>query len=309
MNVVISDGEVLPDIVATGCQHSFVLKGVDFRIPCGKCLPCQKKRRSDWSFRLEQEYNGSDSALFITLTYNDVNIPKVNGIGTLNKRDVQNYIKRLRNSHVKYVSEQLNIKKSEVKNVSKPIRYYLVGEYGSKTRRPHYHILLFNYEIANLRPITTQWKNTQTGYSMGHVDIGTVTGASINYVTKYMFKPFGKNDWRVKPFSLMSKKPMIGEYYLKKYGTHHIQSEDLTVKDNNGNTRRLPKAFLRKLFINKEDRLEISKNSYDEFKIAKEKEYKRILKLKYNNDVNKYIKSVASDNKRRLASINLKETL
>ena len=144
---------MVPDINATACSNRIKLKDIDFRIPCGKCLNCKKKRRSDWSLRLEHEYLYSDSALFITLTYNDASIPRNRGIATLNKKDLQDYIKRLRNSHVAYVSRELGIRKSEVKNVSKQIRYYAVGEYGSKTNRPHYHILLFNYDIANLKPI------------------------------------------------------------------------------------------------------------------------------------------------------------
>ena len=91
-------------------------------------------------------------------------------------------------------------------------------------------MLLFNYDIANLRPITDQWKNTLTGLKHGYVDVGTVTASSINYVTKYMFKDWGKNDKRVRPFSLMSKGrrfkkdgspnewSILGNYYIKNYG-------------------------------------------------------------------------------------------
>lgn len=300
----------VPDIIATGCTNSIKLDEVDFRVPCGKCLPCQKKRRSDWSFRLQQEYMYSDSALFITLTYNDLNIPRTKeGYQTLYKKDLQNYIKRLRNDHVSYVSKQLQIPKKEVKNVSKPIRYYAVGEYGSKTRRPHYHLLLFNYEIANLSPISLQWKNTKNNTKMGHVDIGTVSQASIDYVTKYMFKPLGRKDKRVKPFSLMSKKPIIGYAYLEKFGAWHIQNEELQVRDLNGNIRRLPKAFLRRLFTNKEDRLKLSLESFQEYKDAKVKEFERLLQTNYNNDKARYLKSKVSDLSLQLQKINSKETL
>lgn len=310
MNNYFINEKFVPDIIATGCTNSIKLDEVDFRVPCGKCLPCQKKRRSDWSFRLQQEYMYSDSALFITLTYNDLNIPRTKeGYQTLYKKDLQNYIKRLRNDHVSYVSKQLQIPKKEVKNVSKPIRYYAVGEYGSKTRRPHYHILLFNYEIANLSPISLQWKNTKNNTKMGHVDIGTVSQASIDYVTKYMFKPLGRKDKRVKPFSLMSKKPIIGHAYLEKFGAWHIQNEQLQVRDLNGNIRRLPKAFLRRLFTNKEDRLKLSLESYQEYKDAKVKEFERLLETHYNNDKASYLKTKVSDLQNQLQKINTKETL
>ena len=186
--VHLKDHGFVPDIIGTSCTNSIRLKDYSFRVPCGKCLPCQKKRRSEWSLRLEHEYMFSDSAFFITLTYDENSLPRTKeGYPTLVKKHVQNYVKRLRNDHVRYVTQQLKISKKEVKNVSKPIRYYTVGEYGSKTRRPHYHILLFNYDIANISPLSNQWKNTNTNISYGHVDIGTVTASSINYVTKYMF--------------------------------------------------------------------------------------------------------------------------
>ena len=164
----VEDYGLYPDDIATACAKSLKIKDVDFRVPCGKCIPCKRKRRADWTLRLEHEYQGSDSAYFITLTYDEMHVPKVNYQGietevlTLRKKDLQNYIKRLRNSHVAYVSRELGIRKSEVKNVSKPVRYYAIGEYGTKTNRPHYHIILFNYEIANLDPIEDQWKNTKT---------------------------------------------------------------------------------------------------------------------------------------------------
>ena len=330
MKIVIQD-EILPDIIGTGCQNSIKLKDIDFPVPCGKCLPCQKKRRADWSFRLEQEYLNSDSAFFITLTYNDLHLPfnylksyqikdfetgektqvyktEYTTLPTLNKRHLQNYIKRLRKDHVKYVSKQLGVAEKEVKTISKPIRYYAVGEYGTKTQRPHYHLLLFNYDIANLTPIGNQWKQ-------GHIDIGTVSSSSINYVTKYMFKDFDiKTDTRQRPFSLMSRgskitnTSIIGYQYLNKNGIHHIKTEDLTVRSIQGNCQRLPKAFLKRLFTNKQDRQEVSLRSYEQYKENKIKEYKRTLKH-YNNDHISYMKSKDSDLKRNTKTINNNETL
>lgn len=309
MQLVDSDFGFIPDIIATKCSNSIKLKDLDFRVPCGKCLPCQKKRRSDWSLRLEHEYMFSDSAFFITLTYDEYNLPRTTeGYPTLYKKDVQNYIKRLRNDHIKYVQKHFKVSKKDVYNHSKKIRYYAVGEYGTKTRRPHYHLLLFNYDIANLAPLTNQWKNTK-GYKMGHVDIGTVTGSSINYVTKYMFKDHYKKDKRIKPFSLMSKKPIIGHSYLENYGTFHINHETLLVADKNGSERRLPKAYLHRLFTNKEDRLKLSKELYEQYA---EKQYnKHIEKVKeyYGGNTIDYINSKKHDLNHQKETINNNETL
>ena len=74
MRVTHSDDGFYPDIISTNCANSIVIEGIDYRVPCGRCLPCQKKRRSDWSLRLEHEYLADDSAFFITLTYDDHNL-------------------------------------------------------------------------------------------------------------------------------------------------------------------------------------------------------------------------------------------
>ena len=319
----------VPDIIGTACANSIRLKDVDFRVPCGKCLPCQKKRRSDWSLRLEHEYLFSDSALFITLTYNDFHLPRhywknkyeyeIHPITkqkkrvkqwkeivhspypSLNKKDLQNYIKRLRKQHDKNIREISKEIKKEC--TAKPLRYYAVGEYGTKTRRPHYHMLLFNYDIENIAPITNQWKK-------GFVDIGTVTGASINYVTKYMFKPFNsKKDTREKPFSCMSRNPIIGHAYLENFGVHHIDTESLEVRDQNGHRRRLPRTYLRRLFTNQEDRIELSRKSFEKHIDKKIKKFERTVQKHYGGKVLEYQHSVQSDLDRHRDLVNNNETL
>jgi hypothetical protein len=310
MQIVDSEYGFVPDIIGTSCANSIKLKDLDFRVPCGKCLPCQKKRRSEWSLRLEHEYLFSDSAFFITLTYNDVHIPRTKeGYQTLHKKHLQDYIKRLRNDHVKYVSKTLNISKKEVKHRAKPLRYYAVGEYGSKTRRPHYHLILFNMDIGNIAPLQNQWKK-------GFTDVGTVTASSINYVTKYMFKQFNrKTDKRTPPFSIMSKgrkkSPygIIGHAYLDNYGTHHIETESLEVRDMNGRVRRLPKAYLHRLFINKEDRIELSRKSYEQHLDKKMKAFEEKLEKHYDGKVLEYINAKNSDLKRHRDLVNNNETI
>lgn len=328
--VYLDDYGLAPATVSTACEKPISIKDLEFKVPCGKCLLCLKKKRSDWSLRLEHEYLDSDSAFFITLTYNEEYIPRTkHGIHTLHKKHIQNYIKRLRNDHVKYVTKQLKIEKKYVKEYSKKIRYFAVGEYGSKTERPHYHILLFNYDIANLAPIASQWKNTNTGNSFGHVDIGTVNGSSINYVTKYMFKKFDrKTDVREAPFTLMSKKPIIGYNYIKTYGWYHQENEDLTTADMKGAIRRIPRAYLYKLFTKKElvynplkkidewkdvkdtERIRrISERSFENYKDKKIQEFEKTIDRNYNGQIDRFMRSIESDYARKVQQINKQETL
>lgn len=153
-------------------------------VPCGKCPPCKARRASGWSFRLMQEEKNASSAHFITLTYDTDFVPITqNGFMSLRKRDIQLFFKRLRKQH-----------SSDVQ-----IKYYCVGEYGTRTKRPHYHIILFSADIEKIQP----------SWQLGAVHYGAVTGASIGYTLKYMCKPsripLHKNDDRIKEFALMSK--------------------------------------------------------------------------------------------------------
>lgn len=158
-------------------------------VPCGKCPPCLSRRASHWSFRLTQHLKDVNSAYFVTLTYDVTNVPMTEkNYMNLSKRDLQLFFKRLR----KY-------------NKSK-IQYYAVGEYGTTTFRPHYHIIIYNVNEQTL----------QKAWQLGFVHIGKVTPASIGYTLKYISKlkkiPIHQNDDRQKEFSLMSKR--LGANYL-----------------------------------------------------------------------------------------------
>lgn len=176
--------------------------------PCGKCPQCTARRISAWSFRLMQQDKVCTSAYFVTLTYNTDHVPITpNGFMTLKKEDVQNYMKRLRK-----LSPNANIK------------YYTAGEYGGKTNRPHYHILLFN---AGAFEITKAW--SLDGRSLGDVHFGTVTAASVGYSLKYISKPkripMHARDDRLREFQLTSKG--LGSNYLNAQVTEW-HTQDLT---------------------------------------------------------------------------------
>lgn len=203
--------------------------------PCGKCPPCMRRRVSGWSFRLVKHGEQSNSALFVTLTYDDINIPKSkNGLQTLDKSDLQKFFKRLR--------------KQSKKTSNEKISYYAVGEYGDKTQRPHYHIILFN---ANTKDVETSW--TLNNVSIGHVHFGDVSDASIGYTLKYISKekriPMFNGDDRAKEFSVMSKG--LGANYLnpRTIKWHKQKLEErmyLPLKD--GKKAAMPRYYKDKLY-------------------------------------------------------------
>lgn len=224
--------------MSSRCQKPIQLRNLKSggmnEVPCGRCLNCKKRRISNWSFRLMQEDKVSDSAYFLTLTYDLEHCPITkNGYMDLRKSDLQKFFKRLRRDE-------------ERDGVSrKSLKYYAVGEYGGRYMRPHYHIILFNARLETLigsklaenvkrgvieldgkRPFMCDaWSPFDT--PIGHITIGKVSEASVGYTMKYISKasrvPVHRNDDRTPEFSLMSKG--LGETYLSKAMVHWHKSD------------------------------------------------------------------------------------
>jgi len=178
---------------------------------------------------------------FITLTYNDENLP---WDGSLNKEHFQKFMKRLR---------------ERVKN---KIRYFHCGEYGDELQRPHYHALLFGHDFED----KTLWKTkdgigTYTSdilektWPFGFSTIGAVTWESAAYCARYVTKKQtgdqGKEHyWRMlatdievelqPEYATMSLKPGIGKTWFSEYQEDCYPSDFITVK---GKKRNLPRYY------------------------------------------------------------------
>jgi hypothetical protein len=212
-----------------------LVKGVEtgyMPFPCGKCPACVRRRVSGWAFRLNKQSEQSNSAHFVTLTYNDEHIKKTkNGFETLVKKDVQDFFKRLR------------------KLTKQKISYYAVGEYGDTGERPHYHIILFN---ANPKIVENAWKLNDI--TLGNVHFGDVGDASVGYTLKYISKdkkiPQFNGDDRQKEFALMSKGLGAGyltENMIKWHTKGNIENKVyLPLKD--GKKAAMPRYYKDKLY-------------------------------------------------------------
>lgn len=147
-------------------ENSFILA------PCGKCFVCRKKRVSQWVLRVTHEYqsNYADKPMyFVTLTYNNDNY--VNP--SLDVADSQRYIKRVR------IEIQRKLK-SKFKSL-KPIKYLLVGEYGFKSMRKHFHIIFLGIPKELSYILEDKW------YS-GFVSVKYCNINTVRYLLKYSFK-------------------------------------------------------------------------------------------------------------------------
>lgn len=115
-------------------------------IPCGRCLACLSDYQAQWTSRAMLEASLYKYNYFVTLTYNDDNIPlqpiinPVTGetrlVNTLVKEDFTAFFKRLR-------------ARQAYKGYPSP-RFLACGEYGDTTKRCHFHFLGFNLYIDDL---------------------------------------------------------------------------------------------------------------------------------------------------------------
>lgn len=210
----------------------------ELELPCGKCEGCLMQRANDWATRCYCESLNWQNNCFITLTYNEENVPRrETGALTLYKKDLCDFWKRLR-YYEKGVEYWTNPQTGKYEN---PIRYLSCGEYGEKTQRPHYHAIVFNWKPNDLKMFK---KNRQGDYlytskklasiwGKGHVIIGDVNYQTACYVSRYITKKkFGEkgrflDEWyRDAEFSETSRNGGIGLKYW--------QENKKNILDNNG---------------------------------------------------------------------------
>lgn len=214
------------------CLTPRFVKGKYFA--CRKCVECRIQAAEEWSRRVVLEAKKYKENCFITLTYNEANLPEP---ASVCKRSAQLFIKRLRKAI------------SPVK-----VRFFLCGEYGSErfSLRPHYHIILFNYSF----PDKYFFKYDKRGnalyrspllekiWTFGFSSIGEdLDQETAKYCAKYLqadhrtFEKLGLEP----PFTLMSRKPGIALDNIPesvfKYGDIYLD----------GKRYRAPTAFLRKV--------------------------------------------------------------
>ncbi len=195
--------------------------------PCGQCIPCKVNHKRKWLARLLLESKTAGSTQFLTLTYNPESQPICKDpetgevLGTIVKSHVQDYIRELR--------VQLSRIPWFPSSQSPRVRYFAVGEYGTRSERPHYHLILFGLDERFHETITKTWK---AGFS----SIRPADSASMAYTLKYSMKSLGdpENPWlrgRAPTFALMSKRPPLGTLFLPKVAKS-IKQVAFDSKDN-----------------------------------------------------------------------------
>ena len=188
-----------------------------------------------WAIRCSHESQEHINSQFVTLTYNEKNLPKD---GSIHPDQLQKFYKRLRKS--------LKTKK---------IRHFSCGEYGEICKicnkspnskntgyrcnctkpqiglgRPHYHAIIFGLELEDKVYFDNDnGNNTYTSnylekiWNNGNVIIGDVTFESSAYVARYITKKINgdnaKEHYQGKhpEFIRMSNRPGIATSWYNKY--------------------------------------------------------------------------------------------
>jgi len=189
------------------CANPFIKNGLAFG--CGQCPPCRVNKKREWLHRIILEASQYEDNTFCTLTYNDEHLPEG---GNLVPRHLQLFLKKLR--------KQIEPRK---------IRFFAVGEYGDETKRPHYHLAIFNHPscrqgVTNYRrgscchicdSVRAAW--TSGNSPMGNIYLGGLSKDSAGYIAGYVTKKLTASfyddprlEGRHPEFARMSNRPGLG---------------------------------------------------------------------------------------------------
>lgn len=232
------------------------------QLPCRQCVGCRLDYSRQWANRCMLELSYHKSSFFLTLTYDDVHLPRsfaadpgtgeiLSPSAPLVKRDFQLFMKRLR------------------KNTGQKLRFMAAGEYGEQSFRPHYHAIVFGLELSDLVPYKHsrqgyQYWNSETlnkcwtddqGNLKGYIVAGAVTWDTCAYVARYIMKkqmgPEAKASYDAlgltPEFSLMSRRPGLARQY---YDDHPEiwDFEKINISTPQGGRSFAHPAYLRHLF-------------------------------------------------------------
>lgn len=212
-----------------------------FKLPCSKCLECRLNYARENAIRCVHEAKMHLDNSFITLTYSDKHLKSPR----LQYRDFQLFLKRLRE---KYVHTDFD-----------RIGYFVTGEYGDRTKRPHWHAIIFNWAPSDQRYLRQNERGDQIFTSSeldslwGHNDatqkpneIGTVTMESAGYVARYAAKKLthGKDqDHDFHPIHKRSTRPGIGRSFFLKYHSDMFNNGYVVLPD--GSQAPIPRYYER----------------------------------------------------------------
>lgn len=226
-------------------------------LPCGKCLDCRLAYARDWANRCIVESFEFHYNYFLTITYDnafirnavDKSSGEVLDYATLFKPDIVQFLKslRLRWSR-KYDHEN--------------IRFFVAGEYGDRTMRPHYHMIVFNLPIFDLK----EYKRSPLGHiyytsdelnkvwHKGYIIIGELTRESAAYTARYCLKKLKDASFSYEKLNLIpeftncSRRPGIGRNFYDDNKEKIFKQGFVSVCDGREGFRFYPGRYYKRLY-------------------------------------------------------------
>lgn len=178
-----------------------------------------------WSIRIHHERQSYDQACMLTLTYDEDNCPDA-----ISKETLQKFIKRLR-------------KDSKTEGYKAPaFKYFACGEYGSQTRRPHYHAIILGSDFRggqySYRIDDSLYGNkfVESKWGLGAISICDYSMSTSCYVAGYVTKKVGDPD----SFRLMSRG--LGKDFALKYADELARLESVVIE---GKEYPIPSQYFR----------------------------------------------------------------
>lgn len=201
---------------------------------------------------------------FLTLTYKEEALPEN---GTLVREEVPLFIKRVRKSRE---VRRRNPATGRMKSYAgPPIKSFYCGEYGEDYLRPHYHVILFGHDFADMLRIEDsksgypQWMSPELDrlwQHRGRATIGEVTFETCAYVAGYCVKKvngaLAKERYeRLDPstgelmsvlpeFGGMSRRPGIGREWIERFHSEVYPSDEVIARGRPAKPPRYYDAYL-----------------------------------------------------------------
>lgn len=187
-------------------------------IPCGKCMLCTRRYRMHWVLRCMHEARFYEQMCYLTLTVDDSHINEVfppspvssmidgHRWNSLQHKPFQDFMKRLRRRldyGVKYsVVRDGRFIPGIYHGEGKPLRYFMCGEYGDTTHRPHYHAIVYGFYPPDAKPLRDGLSTSDlltSVWPFGFHTVAKVEPACVSYVAGYVDKKMdeSRNVWMV----------------------------------------------------------------------------------------------------------------
>lgn len=193
---------------------------------CRKCGLCRNRYIEDWVGRCIAESKTASATSVVTLTYGDSQWEEGDGSAEpashyrdgrdisedqkiqarlLAYADVQRYFKRLRKAKFEF-------------------KFFVVGEYGSKKGRAHWHVLFFWRDGFPKHPVRMNFRDPFWKHGWSFWDDG-IDANSVRYVCKYLQKDTSPEEMARQGLLSMSKLPPIGSDYFELLAQRYVEAQ------------------------------------------------------------------------------------